>query len=252
MARRDHISSFRKGLDIIRSFEGVHRRQTITQAALRTGLTRASARRFLHTLCAEGLVHTDGKFFELTPAVLEIGRNYLCSMKELDVVREALFELTQEIGKPTAAATLHEADVFCVAQAADLDPGVTKAVGIGMRVPAYCTAVGHVLLTLLHPLALRHYLEVAKFERLTASTLTNATLLKARLALVRAQGYATVEDERAPRLRAISVAIPCRVATVNMAITVTSNNELVSSKELVRRYLPALRRTVSRVAGNLQ
>src|SRR3546814_6977408 len=93
-ARDETVSSFLRGLAVIRSFGADHRRQTITDVAARTGLTRAAARRFLNTLCEAGYARTDGKFFELTPAVLELGHSYLAASSELDLVRAALQGVT--------------------------------------------------------------------------------------------------------------------------------------------------------------
>mgnify|MGYP003681908158 FL=1 len=73
MAPRDEtVQSLVRGIAVIRSFDADHRRQTITDVAGRTGLTRAAARRFLITLCETGLARSDGKYYELTPAILEI------------------------------------------------------------------------------------------------------------------------------------------------------------------------------------
>ena len=90
LQRTEQVLSFRKGLDVIRSFGAGHRRQTITEAAARTGLTRAAARRFLLTLCEAGYARSDGKHFELTPAILAIGHSFLSGMGELERVRDAL------------------------------------------------------------------------------------------------------------------------------------------------------------------
>src|SRR3954447_26950595 len=75
--RNETVQSFARGLDVLRSFGAERRRQTITEVAERTGMTRAAARRFLYTLCERGFARSDGKHFELTPAVLEISHAYL-------------------------------------------------------------------------------------------------------------------------------------------------------------------------------
>lgn len=211
-------------------------------------MTRATARRFLNTLCAEGMARTDGKYFELTPAILEIGRNYQCSMKELDVVRYALFDLAEEIDNPVAAATLLGTDVICIARSPDGDRDIVNSLGVGMRASAHCTAVGHVLLTMLHPRELENYFQVACFERLTEHTVTSAAQLKDRLAIVRNQGYATVISERWNGLRAISVPIPGTVAKRGMGITVTTSDSSLGVPELVERFLPALQRRAKSIS----
>ena len=67
---REFIQSLQRGLDIIRAFGPHAPIQTVSELATTTGLTRATARRFLITLIELGYVETDGRTFRLTPRVL--------------------------------------------------------------------------------------------------------------------------------------------------------------------------------------
>ena len=49
-----YVQSFARGLEVIRSFSAQAPRQTLTQVAARSGLTRAGARRILLTLLTLG------------------------------------------------------------------------------------------------------------------------------------------------------------------------------------------------------
>src|SRR5262249_49430328 len=69
-----------RGLAVIMAFDAVHPELTLSDVARRTGLSRASARRFLQTLVAIGYVSFDGRLFSLRPRVLEIGQAYLTSL----------------------------------------------------------------------------------------------------------------------------------------------------------------------------
>src|SRR5690554_1118448 len=75
-----YIQSLARGLQVIRSFSAAAPRQTLSEVAAATGLTRAGARRILLTLHQLGYVDTDGKLFQLTPRVLDLGFAYLTSM----------------------------------------------------------------------------------------------------------------------------------------------------------------------------
>ena len=75
-----YVQSFARGLQVIRSFSADAPRQTLTDVAGRSGLTRAGARRILLTLQTLGYVETDGKLFSLTPRILDLGFAYLSSM----------------------------------------------------------------------------------------------------------------------------------------------------------------------------
>ena len=72
-----YVQSFARGLDVIRSFSASAPAQTLSEVAARTGLTRAGARRILLTLQTLGYVHGDGRLFQLTPRILDLGFAYL-------------------------------------------------------------------------------------------------------------------------------------------------------------------------------
>jgi len=62
----NYVQSFARGLEVIRSFSAAAPRQTLTEVAERTGLTRAGARRILLTLQTLGYVSHDGRLFQLS------------------------------------------------------------------------------------------------------------------------------------------------------------------------------------------
>ena len=75
-----YVQSFARGLEVIRSFSAQAPRQTLSEVAARSGLTRAGARRILLTLQALGYVESDGRDFRLTARILDLGFAYLSSM----------------------------------------------------------------------------------------------------------------------------------------------------------------------------
>lgn len=75
-----YVQSLARGLAVIRAFDANNPHMTLSEVAARTGLTRATARRFLHTLVELGYVRTDGKTFALTALVLQLGYSYLSAL----------------------------------------------------------------------------------------------------------------------------------------------------------------------------
>src|SRR5690606_40549617 len=55
-----YVQSLARGLSVIRAFDDDHPEMTLSDIARRTGLTRATSRRFLLTLSELGYVKTDG------------------------------------------------------------------------------------------------------------------------------------------------------------------------------------------------
>ncbi len=60
------VESFAKGLAVIRSFGPQSKRMTLSEVSVRTGLTRAAARRILLTLLELGYVGQEDRVFFLT------------------------------------------------------------------------------------------------------------------------------------------------------------------------------------------
>src|SRR5690606_23451505 len=73
----DFVQSLARGLAVICAFDRHSAELTLSEVATATGVTRATARRFLLTLARLGYVRTDGRYFSLTPRVLELGYAYL-------------------------------------------------------------------------------------------------------------------------------------------------------------------------------
>src|SRR6202167_3416102 len=81
----DFAQSLERGLAVIRAFGPDNPLLTLSDVARRTGLTRASARRFLLTLVELGYVDFDGRLFRLRPQVLELGYSYLSGLTTPEV-----------------------------------------------------------------------------------------------------------------------------------------------------------------------
>jgi len=243
MAPRDEtVQSLVRGIAVIRSFDADHRRQTITDVAGRTGLTRAAARRFLITLCETGLARSDGKYYELTPAILEIAQAYISSASELEVVQGVLRDLSEQFDESASAAMMDSTDIIYVARAPARHRIMTIGLGLGTRLPAHATSMGQALLSLMNPRELEIYLSSAKLDPCTTHTLTTRTALRHRLDEVRDHGYAIVSEELELGLRSIAVPVRNRNPRSSIAINISAQTARVSAADMIDRFLPALQR----------
>src|SRR5271167_2148793 len=76
----EFVQSLERGLSVIRAFDADHTKLTLSEVAAATGLSRAAARRFLHTLVHLGYMHNNNGRFSLRPRILELGYAYLSSL----------------------------------------------------------------------------------------------------------------------------------------------------------------------------
>ena len=139
------VQSFARGLAVLRSFGADAPAQTLTGAAERSGLTRAGARRILLTLQQLGYVESEGRLFRLTPRVMELGFAYLSSQPVWHLAQPVMEELVQDIHESSSAAVLDGDDIVYVLRV-PAKKIMAISLGPGSRLPAYCTAMGRVLL----------------------------------------------------------------------------------------------------------
>ena len=111
---RDYVSSLARGLEVLRAFNRTRRKMTLSEVAAETGNTRAGARRILLTLVHEGYAVADGKLFDLTPQVLELGYSVLSSKGAWDIARPFIDHLSEEIRESVSAAVLDKFEVVYV------------------------------------------------------------------------------------------------------------------------------------------
>ncbi|SBV99731.1 Pca regulon regulatory protein [uncultured Alphaproteobacteria bacterium] len=236
----DFVSSFARGLAVIRSFGAETPRQTLTEVAERTGMTRAAARRFLLTLAALGYAHSDGKHYALAPQILELGYSYLSSLSLTEALQPFLAGVTETLKESSSAAVLDGADVTYVARSAARHRVIAVNLAIGARLPAHATSMGQVLLAHLEPQRLQHFLRTTPLERYTDNTLTDPADLAARLDRVRAQGWALCDGELEIGLRSVAVPVRGRDGRVTLAINVSTQASRASVEALQRDYLSVL------------
>jgi IclR family pca regulon transcriptional regulator len=181
-----YVQSFARGLEVIRCFSASARAQTLTQVATRSGLTRAGARRILLTLQSLGYVEADGKLFNLTPRILDLGFAYLSSMPIWNLAEPVMETLVDQVRESCSAAVLDGADIVYVLRV-PTHKIMSISLGVGSRLPAYCTSMGRMLLASLPEQDLERLLESLDRAQRTKHTVTKVAELLSKIAQVRKQ-----------------------------------------------------------------
>lgn len=213
-ASTEFVQSLARGLAVIRAFDAERPVMTLSEVAEATGLSRATARRFLLTLQTLGYVRSDGRDFALTPRVLDLGFSYLSALSLPELVEPHLEEMSSRLGESVSAAVLDGDDIVYVARVA-VRRVMNVAITIGTRFPAARTSMGHVL---------------------TGQA---------------AEGWAIADEELEPGLRSIAAPLHGRDGRVIAAINVATSTSRVSREELLERHLPALLETAAAIDVDL-
>jgi IclR family transcriptional regulator, pca regulon regulatory protein len=246
----DFVQSLERGLAVICAFDKDHAELTLSEVAAHTGVTRATARRFLLTLARLGYVRTDGRFFSLTPRVLELGYAYLSSLSLPEVAEPHLEALVAEVNESSSVSVLDGEDVVYVARV-PVSRIMTVAISVGTRFPAYATSMGRVLLAGLPDAELDVYLSKVDLARLTAKTVGSASALRSELAKVRAQGFALVDQELEEGLRAVAAPIKDRLGRVVASLNISAHASRTSLESMRRNLVPPLLAAAARISADI-
>ena len=141
----DFMLSLARGLAAIRAFGDGGSQLSVADVARLAGLSRASARRCLHTLSVLGYATASGGRYELTPAILTLGQAYLSSMSVARVAQPVLERVSDELHESSSVAVLDGEEIVYVARAAARRI-LAISLEVGSRLPAACTSMGRVLL----------------------------------------------------------------------------------------------------------
>jgi len=243
---RDYVTSFVRGLNVIRAFTSAHRSMTLSEVAERTGTNRAATRRFLMTLVSEGYAETNGKKFQLLPKVLELGFSALASFGLTDVAQPVLNDLSDAVQESCFVVILDGASVVYVAKSHSRRVMVATR-EIGGRAPAYTMSSGRVLLSALPQGQLEQYLKTVKLKPLTPHTVTSRLKLRASIDETRRLGYAMVDQEYEIGLRSISVPVRNRSGEIIAALNVACPSSRFTLDHMRARILPKLLDSASKI-----
>ncbi len=244
---RDFVTSLAKGLAVIQAFGPGNARMTLSEVAAETDLSRAGARRLLLTLEALGFVKRSGRYFELSPKVLDLGFAFLASHNFSGVVQHHLEAVTRELQESCSLAVLQDQDVVYVARSAAEHRLMSIQLSVGSRLPACVTSMGRVLLAALPDDQLDEFLAKVEIPRYTERTITNKGVLKETLRAVREAGYCILDQELEPSLRSLAVPVQSANGTVVAALNVSTNAGRISIDDLEQRFLPVLQKCAAAI-----
>lgn len=242
------VESFAKGLAVIRSFGPHSKRMTLSEVSVRSGMTRAAARRILLTLLELGYVAHQDRMFVLTPRILDLGYSYLSSMPLANIAQPIMVELGGRLNQSCSVAALDGGEVVYLMRVPKRNllhtPGVSVA---GMRLPAFVSSMGRVLLAALPDAELKACLDASNLKAYTVRTVWRRKAVEDEIRKCRRQGYSLIIDELEEGLSAVAVPIIDGGGRTIAAMNIACNSGAVKRQELVAQILPELRQAVSRL-----
>lgn len=239
-----------RAFTILGAFDSQNREMGAAEVASKVGLTPATVHRFLLTLEGVGAVTrtADGRF-QLGMTLADLGGRVAPDKVLADASVDEVRLLAEALHETIHVAVLIDHRVVIVASQAS-----TRALRVhtqeGRRLPAYCTALGKVLLGDLDEDGLSAYLDAVPLERHTPATITSADDLRRELTAARAAGFARDREETEEGVRAFSVPVSDAEGTVRAALAVMGpTTRLTDDKEsaIIARLAAGARAISARV-----
>ena len=247
---RDYVQSLSRGLTVLGAFNAERPAMTLADMSRATGLTRATVRRLLLTLVALGFVCTDGRTFELTPRVLDLGFAYVSSLQLPDIAQPFMEALSDRVHESVSASVLDGSQIVYVARVnTQRIMGISLA--IGSRLPAAWTSMGRVLLAGLSDPQLDEFLDGLVVKGPTLQSINDIEALRSEIHTVRAQGYALIDQELEEGIRSVAAPLRDRRGRTLAAINVGTHAARVTLKELRGVILPDLLATARSIETQL-
>jgi IclR family pca regulon transcriptional regulator len=250
--------SLERGLSILGAFTELTPVLGIADLARAVDLNKSTTFRYVATLARLGYLQQDPetKKYALGPKVVDLGFAAINSMEITRVAARYLQALSDETGHTVSMAVLDGTDIVYVDRRRSGRNGhlaMDLNLHVGSRLPAYCTAMGKVLLAHRDPATLRALLERTDLARRAPKTITAREQLTFALTRIRETGIALNDEELAPGLRALAVPVRARagevVAAINVAVYLTMSTATVDS--MYGQLEAPLRRAAGEISAKL-
>ncbi len=250
-----YSQSLERGLAILACFTPARPVMGIADIADELDLSRSTTHRYAITLVALGYLDQEvSRKYRLGLRVTDLGMSALNATGLREHARPHLQELRDRTGFAVALAVLEGMEIVFVDRVSSLrrDQGkIDVRVHPGSRLPAYCTAMGKLLLANLPQRQRRDVLADAKLAKRAPNTITGKDALRDELNHVYVEGLAIDDQELAPGLVAIAAPVRNESRAVVAAVSIAAHASTILLEELADALTPHLVSTADRISARL-
>lgn len=248
---RDFVASLEKGLRVLMCFDRKRSKLSLSEVAQLTGYTAATARRLLLTLQALDFLHSDGKRFWVAPRSLLLARPYLVSRPVPQLAQPILDALAERTRQSASLGTLLDGEVLIIARSTGRRT-LSTGLGIGSRLPAYCSAIGRALLSQCSADEVDDCLAHAVYEAWTPKTVSTAEAALQAVQRCMDRGWADCDEEVELGVRSMAVPVTDpSTGKAAYALSLSIRAERMSMESFVDTHLDALLSARAKLVGSL-
>jgi DNA-binding IclR family transcriptional regulator len=216
------------------------------------GLPKPTVHRLLQTAEAEGLVqrHIDGKSYGPGFRMRRLAANTMSSERIRSERLSILSRLAEDVGE-TCNIAIPDRDSMVYLDRVETHWPLRIQMPAGTRVPFHCTASGKMYLSSLRADKLDRLMTVLSISEHTKSTITNIDQLKSDIHKIRAQGYATDDQEFLEGMSAVAVPVNDDQDRLVCTLSIHAPNQRNRLNELLE-HLNKLRQSAKQLEALLK
>jgi len=250
-----YSQSLERGLAILSCFTPKRPVLGIADIADELGMSRSTTHRYVITLLALGYLEQGAsRKYRLGLRVTDLGMSALNSTGLREHAQPYLEELRQRTSYSVSLAVLDGPEILYVDRARSFRRGQGQAgpdVRIGSRLPAYCTAMGKLLLANLPDSDQRELIASIKLSKSGPNTIASKKALRDELDEVLEASFAVDDEELAKGLYSIAAPVRDEARDVVAAVDIAVPSSMISIGELVDALGPHLVSTADRISARL-
>jgi len=250
-----YSQSVERGLAILECFSPQHPVLGIAEIADELGMSRSTTHRYVITLVALNFMEqVANRKYRLGLRVTDLGMSALNSTGLREHAHPHLEELRKRTTFTTSLAVLDGPEILYVDRARSLRRGQNKIdlnLRLGSRLPAFCTALGKVLLAGVPEPERRGIVSEIKLEKRGPNTITSKKALFAELEHVSEEGIAVNDEELAPGLIAMAAPVRSEGREVAAAVNLAAHTDMIRLEELIDALGPHLVASADHISARL-
>lgn len=245
--------SLEYGTAILRCYSGEHVALGIADLAELVGISRSTTHRYAMTLVALGYLEQDSKRkYRLSPRAADPGSAAVEAVRTDVGARAVLQELRDELGHTVSMGVLSGGRVLYVYRLFGHRRGqfaIDRGLESGAHVPAYCTALGKVLMASLSSVERERLLAELEFAPQGPRAILDRRRLATAIGRIGAGDAVLSDEEQLAGARSLAVLVPGTRGGRSLAIDVTVPVAAYSASRLVKQMGPRLKRAAKLIAG---
>jgi IclR family transcriptional regulator, pca regulon regulatory protein len=250
-----YSQSLARGLAVLGCFTRERPVLGIAEIADELGMTRSTTHRYVITLVALSyLEQGTSRKYRLGLRVTDLGMSALNATGLREHAHPYLEELRQRTSYTSSLAVLDGPEIVYVDRVRSFrrdQHTIEQGLAPGSRLPAYCTAMGKLLLAYLPESEQSEFVAELPLTKQGPNTITSEQGLLDELGAIRAEGLAVNDEELAPELHSIAAPVRDDGREIVAAVSLAAHTSVISLAELVDALSPHLIATADRVSARL-